>query len=110
MVSGSKGELMMKIISVVVVCLMLFLIATHISSHIVGETFNSSEYNTWIKLAHTSIVEGSEIVMDLNNTTIYTKNVDYEMDYMNSRIKVLPTGSMRNWTEYSISYIYGGER
>ena len=96
----------MEIASVVVVCLILLLIATHISSHIVGETFNSSEYDTWVQLTHTDIVEASETVMDIDDTTIYTRCVDYEIDYMNGRIKVLSTGSMRNWTEYFISYIY----
>ena len=109
--SESRRKFTVEVVSVVVTCLMFYLVITHISSHIASETFNSSEYDTWIQLTHTSIVEDSETVMDLNDTTVYTKGVDYEMDYMNGRIKVLPTGSMSNWTEYSISYIYrGGER
>ena len=109
--SESRRKFTVEVVSVVVTCLMFYLVITHISSHIASEIFNSSEYDTWIQLAHMNIVEGSETVMNLNDTITYTKGIDYEMDYMNGRIKVLSTGSMSNWTEYSISYIYrGGER
>ena len=73
---------------------------------VVNETFNSGEYDTWVQLNHTNIVENSETVTDLTGATTYTRGTDYEMNYTAGQIKVLSTGSMSNNTNYLISYDY----
>jgi len=73
---------------------------------VVNETFNSGEYDTWVQLNHTNIVEASETVTDLTGATTYTRDTDYEMNYTDGKIKVLSTGSMSNNTDYLISYDY----
>jgi len=74
------------------------------TSTIENETFNSSEYDTWVQLANTGIVPYTEKVTNTTDETPYVRGVDYEMDYVNGRIKVLSTGSMQNNTLYHIDY------
>jgi len=74
------------------------------TSTIENETFNSSEYDTWVQLANTGIVPYTEKVTNTTDETPYVRGVDYEMDYVNGKIKVLSTGSMQNNTLYHIDY------
>jgi len=74
------------------------------TSIIENETFNSSEYDTWVQLANTGIVPYTEKVTNTTDETPYVGGVDYEMDYVNGKIKVLSTGSMQNNTIYHIDY------
>ena len=110
-------EVTTAIVSVVVVCIIGIYISSQIyqvtppmqynvTKTVINETFNSSEYDTWVQLAHTNIVNASETVTDLSGSTTYTRGVDYEMNYTAGQIKVLSTGSMSNWTDYLISYKY----
>ena len=104
------------IVSVVVVCMIGVFIASQVhqltptqhevTKTVINETFNSGEYDTWVQLAHTNIVNASETVTDLSGSTTYTRGTDYEMNYTAGQIKVLSTGSMSNWTDYLISYKY----
>jgi len=105
------------IVSVVVVCIVGIYISSQIyqvtppmqynvTKSVINETFNSSEYDTWVQLAHTNIVNASETVTDLNGTTTYTRNTDYEMNYTDGKIKVKSGGNMQNYTDYLISYKY----
>ena len=74
------------------------------TSTIENETFNSSEYDTWVQLENSGIVPYTEKVTNTTDETPYVSGVDYEMDYVNGRIKVLSTGSMQNNTLYHIDY------
>ena len=74
------------------------------TSAIENETFNSSEYDTWVQLANTGIVPYTEKVTNTTDETPYVRGVDYEMDYVNGKIKVLSGGSMQNNTLYHIDY------
>jgi len=74
------------------------------TSDIVNETFNSSEYNTWVNLANSGIVQYSEKVTNTTDEIPYQRGTDYEMDYVAGKIKVLSTGNMSNNTEYHIDY------
>ncbi|MHA1663886.1 MAG: hypothetical protein ACTSVR_11600 [Candidatus Thorarchaeota archaeon] len=110
-------EIVTAIVSVVVVCIVGIYISSQIyqaappmqynvTKSVINETFNSSEYDTWVQLAHTNIVNASETVTDLNGTTTYTRGTDYEMNYTDGKIKVLSGGNMQNYTDYLISYKY----
>jgi len=110
-------EIVTAIVSVVVVCIVGIYISSQIyqaappmqynvTKSVINETFNSSEYDTWVQLAHKNIVNASETVTDLNGTTIYTRGTDYEMNYTDGKIKVLSGGNMQNYTDYLISYKY----
>ncbi|RLG06228.1 MAG: hypothetical protein DRN68_07305, partial [Thaumarchaeota archaeon] len=74
------------------------------TSTIENETFNSSEYDTWVQLANTGIAPYTEKVTNTTDETPYVRGVDYEMDYVNGKIKVLSGGSMQNNTLYHIDY------
>jgi len=74
------------------------------TSDIVNETFNSSEYNTWVNLANSGIVPYSEKVTNTTDESPYYRGTDYEMDYVAGKIKVLSTGNMSNNTDYHIDY------
>ena len=74
------------------------------TSTIENETFNSSEYGSWVQLANTGIVPYTEKVTNTTDETPYVRGVDYEMDYVNGKIKVLSGGSMQNNTLYHIDY------
>ncbi|RLJ06581.1 MAG: hypothetical protein DRP18_00340 [Candidatus Aenigmatarchaeota archaeon] len=74
------------------------------TSDIINETFNSSEYDTWVSLANSGIVPYSEKVTNTTDETPYQRGTDYEMDYVAGKIKVLSTGNMSNNTDYHIDY------
>ena len=74
------------------------------TSDIVNETFNSSEYDTWVNLANSGIVPYSEKVTNTTDENSYYRGTDYEMDYVAGKIKVLSGGNMSNNTNYHIDY------
>ena len=74
------------------------------TSTIVNETFNSSDYDTWVSLANSGIVPYTEKVTNTTDEIPYVRGVDYEIDYMNGKIKVLSSGNMSDWTDYHIDY------
>jgi len=74
------------------------------TSDIVNETFNSSEYDTWVNLANSGIVPYTEKVTNTTDENPYQRGTDYEMDYVSGKIKVLSTGNMSNNTDYHIDY------
>ncbi|UYL64923.1 MAG: hypothetical protein EJNHJLOP_00034 [Methanophagales virus PBV082] len=110
-------EIATAIVSVVVICIVGIYISSQVyqatppmqysvTKSVVNETFNSSEYDTWVQLAHTNIVNASETVTDLSGATTYSRGTDYQMNYTDGKIMVLSTGSMSNYTDYLISYQY----
>jgi len=74
------------------------------TSDIVNETFNSSEYDTWVNLANSGIAPYSEKVTNTTDENPYYRGTDYEMDYIAGKIKVLSGGNMSNNTDYHIDY------
>lgn len=70
----------------------------------VNETFNSSEFGTWVNLNNSNIVSGSQVVG--NVTDIFYNNTDYEMNYTDSTINITASGNMSNYTDYYIDYDY----
>jgi len=74
------------------------------TSDIVNETFNSSEYDTWVSLANSGIAPYTEKVTNTTDENPYYRGTDYEMDYVAGKIKVLSTGNMSNNTDYYIDY------
>lgn len=64
-----------------------------------GESFTSS-YDSWVDLDYSPIQYESEIL------DTYERGEDYEMDYLNGRIKVLSSGNMSDSTSYDIDYSY----
>jgi len=73
-------------------------------SNVVNETFNSSEYDTWVCLANSGIAPYTEKVTNTTDETPYERGTDYEMDYVAGKIKVLSGGNMSNNTDYHIDY------
>ncbi|RLI82969.1 MAG: hypothetical protein DRP01_09430, partial [Archaeoglobales archaeon] len=74
------------------------------TENVINETFNSSEYDTWVLLSHNGIAANTERVTNLSDETPYIRGTDYEIDYINGKIKVLEGGNMSNHTEYHIDY------
>ena len=74
------------------------------TSDIVNETFNSSEYDTWVNLANSGIVPYTEKVTNTTDENPYYRGTDYEMDYVAGKIRVLSGGNMSNNTDYHIDY------
>ena len=110
-------EIATAIVSVVVICIVGIYISSqvyqaappmqyNVTKSVINETFNSSEYDTWVQLPHTNIVNASETVTDTSGATTYTRGSDYEMNYTDGKIKVLSGGNMQNYTDYLISYKY----
>jgi len=77
-----------------------------IKEEIENETFNSSEYDTWVSLVHGNIISGTVKVTNTTDETPFVENVDYVMDYTDGKIKVLSSGDMLNNTLYHIDYEY----
>jgi len=73
-------------------------------TQIINETFNSSDYNTWITLNYTMLSNGSILVSNTTDETPFTILTDYNMNYTDGKIMILSTGSMINWTDYHINY------
>lgn len=59
-----------------------------------------------IQLNKTNLVDGSEVVTNLDGSVIYENGTDYTMDYENGKITVLDTGAMSTNTTYKIDYEY----
>jgi hypothetical protein len=71
---------------------------------VLNETFNSSEYDTWVSLNYSNIKNGSELVSNTTDETPFIKDTDYSINYTDGTIKALSTGSMVNYTDYHIDY------
>lgn len=56
----------------------------------------------WQPLAYKPLKPLSETV--INGTTTYTRDTDYEMDYINGRMRLLAAGSMAANTAYTLAY------
>lgn len=76
------------------------------NSTITNETFNSSDYDTWVTLNYNDLLSGTILVSNLTDETPFILNSDYEMNYTDGSIKVLSAGNMTNWTNYHIDYDY----
>jgi len=61
-------------------------------------------YEIWKKLGNKPIKPESENVTTTDAVTTYTRDTDYEMDYINGRIRLLNGGSMAAATAYYIDY------
>ena len=66
----------------------------------------TSDYDTAVSLANTSLVQYSEVVTNVLGTTTYTRDTDYTMNYTTASITVDSTGSMSDATAYYIDYLY----
>jgi len=76
------------------------------TSEIEDETFTSSS-DTAVSLDNKAIVQYSErICDDADETTTYTRDTDYTMNYVAGTVTVDSTGSMSDATEYYANYLY----
>jgi hypothetical protein len=73
---------------------------------IVNETFNSSEYDTWVSLAHSIIQVNSQKVTNTTDEIAFYNITDYLMNYTDGKIKINSSGNMTNYTDYHIDYNY----
>lgn len=60
--------------------------------------------DVWVSLANKPIDPESETVTNAAGTTTYTRDTDYEMDYVNGRIHLVAGGSMAAATAYLVDY------
>jgi hypothetical protein len=75
-------------------------------NEITDETFES-DHDVAVSLDNVAIVQYSETVADdTDHTNVYTRDTDYEMDYINGTITVLSTGTMADATDYYIDYLH----
>lgn len=79
----------------------------------IGDPESTSEYyspvvrGTWHSLSHAPIVPYTEKVYNTSHTDWeYSRDTDYEMDYLGGRIKVLSTGSINESDNITIEYDY----
>lgn len=76
------------------------------ATDVTDETFTSS-FGVAVSLDNKAIVQYSEkICDDADETTTYTRDTDYTMDYVSGTITVLATGSMSDATTYYANYLY----
>lgn len=82
-----------------------------VTGHGAGDTISVGNYDPaltgkeiWKKLANKPIKPESEEVTNTAGTTTYTRGTDYEMDYINGRIRLKYGGSMAEATEYYVDY------
>jgi hypothetical protein len=82
------------------------LVATHVwTKTITDEAFTSaSAHATAVSLGNKPIEFGSEVVTSSPAGTTYTRNTDYEMDYINGTIKTISGGGMGLSTSFLIDY------
>jgi len=67
----------------------------------------TSNHDTWVNLTYSNLVEGQQNVTETGDlSVVFEEDTDYEMDYVDGRIKVLSTGSMADATVYRIAYQY----
>ncbi len=69
---------------------------------VTGETF-TSDHGTAVALSNKPIEYGSESVDDGSGTS-YTRDTDYEMDYVNGTITTLTAGNISDSTSTTIGY------
>ena len=70
------------------------------------ETF-TSDYDTAVSLDNKAIVQYSETICDdASETTTYTRDTDYSMNYTTGAITVDSTGSMSDATTYYANYLH----
>jgi hypothetical protein len=62
----------------------------------------------WISLAHNHLVSGSDKVTSLNGSVTYSRNVDYEIDLENGKIRRLSGSSIPSGATIKIGYVYAG--
>jgi hypothetical protein len=77
----------------------------NLSTSIINENFISN-YDTFEDLVYSNIIYDTEVVTETDNTSTYTRGTDYEMDYINGKIKVLSDSEMADSTGYAIDYYY----
>ncbi|MFC1567318.1 hypothetical protein ACFL3R_00590 [Thermodesulfobacteriota bacterium] len=76
------------------------------TTKIADETFDSI-YDTAVSLDNRAIVQYSETICDdADETTTYTRDTDYTMNYTTGAITVDSTGSMADATTYYANYLY----
>jgi len=66
----------------------------------------TSDHDVAVSLDNVAIMQYTEVVTNEAGTTTYTRDTDYEMDYVAGTITVLSTGSMSDATDYEIDYTY----
>ena len=69
-----------------------------------GEEFDGS--TSFVDLVRDNIVPGSEAVRDPNEGTQFVRSEDYEMEYLDGRVRILDSGDMSAGTTYEIDYRY----
>lgn len=70
-----------------------------------AEAFTSPAANgTYVTLGNKPIKHSSETVTRTSSGTEYTRDTDYEMDYINGKITTLSGGSMSTSTAHLVSY------
>lgn len=72
---------------------------------VTNEIFSSGTLGTWVTLANRPIEEGSVVVENTTETTTFTEDTDYTMDYWAGKITCLAAGTMVATTNYYITYI-----
>jgi hypothetical protein len=75
----------------------------HFELDITAETFTSND-DTEVTLNNKPIRKDSEAVTLASDGTKYTRDTDYEMDYINGKIKTLGGGSIDNSVSCKITY------
>ena len=82
-----------------------------VTGHGAGDTISVGNYDPalsgkeiWKKLTNKPIKPESETVTNAAGTTTYTRGTDYEMDYINGRIRLKNGGSMAEATTYLVDY------
>jgi hypothetical protein len=64
-------------------------------------SFNS-DYDTYVDLPYFKILYNTEVVSD--NTKVYKRNEDYQIDYQSGRIMVFSSGEMQDSSSYNIKF------
>jgi hypothetical protein len=62
----------------------------------------AANYDTYVNLPYFKILYGTEVVSD--NTTVYERNVDYQIDYQTGQIMVFSSGNMDDSSSYNIKF------
>ena len=70
-----------------------------------GETFTAN-HGTWVDLSRDNLIEGVEAVYNTSDGTQYSRGDDYEVDYLQGRIKTLSTGALSDGADYRADYDY----
>ena len=73
---------------------------------VTDEQFNSDGLGNWVQLDSIWIIPFCETVTNIDGTVTYTRDTDYEMDYLLGKIKCLSSGSMVASTNYLIDYYH----